>query len=80
MNKDIATGQGPPQWAHQGLKRGDWAPGDRANLHLRRVVEMLINCFLMKLLSIHLSVHAEPSSVNPQSVPGMHMAFLVPRF
>lgn len=78
MNKDIATGQGLLQWAPQGLKRGSWALGDGADLHLCRVAEMLINCFLMKMLSVHLSVHARPSIVNLQSVPGMHMAFLVP--
>lgn len=76
MNKDTASRQGS---AVERLPRGSGGEaGEGACLHLHWAAQKLINRFLMKCSSVHLSVHAGPSSVNLLSVPGTHVAFLAP--
>lgn len=76
MNKDTASRQGS---AVERLPRGSGGEaGEGAYLHLHWTTQKLINLFLMKCCSVHLSVHAGPSSVNLLSVPGTPVAFLAP--
>lgn len=76
MNKDTASRRGS---AAERLPRGAGGEaGEGAYLHLHWTAQKLINLFLIKCCSVHLSVHAGPSSVNLLSVPGTPAAFLAP--
>lgn len=76
MNKDTASRQGSAVGPTPRGSGGEAREGDC--LHLHWAAQKLINRFLMKCCSVHLSVHAGPSSVDLLSVPRTHAAFLAP--